>query len=368
MENISQHADIEPSSDSSASVASVSDKARAAVSTDNSLANSTRPLPIARIQSDTAISGAPSWAEIERSATPYAPQYAPLESKSEKIEDKGLPRPSNLRVDALHPHPSYVKHKLSVSPDHLAALARAGEPCFRLPIIVTRSGVIIDGYARWELARRQHREKIVCLEYDLTDEEALRWLIQTHSPSKGLNGFCRSLLALDLEPVLQEAARANQRTGGQMKGSSNLTEAQKVDVRSEVAAIANVSIGNVPKAKRVLNSAVPEIQRAARVGEISVHKAWKWSSASPQQQLTNLEEHRSSKGPNLVSRRLIQKHVAEMAPTRLFPPSLGDLLRPLSPDQLAVLDSIVVSEIDSPGQVAYLTMGAMRWLRPTEGT
>ena len=153
-----------------------------------------------------------------------------------------------------------------------------------------------------------------------------------------------------------------------MKRSSNLTEAQRVDVRSEIAAIANVSTGNLPKAKRVLKSAVPDVQRAARAGEISVHKASKWSSASPQQQLKNLEEHRSNKGPNLVSRRLIQKHVAEMTPTRLFPPSLGDLLRPLTRDQLTVLDSVVVSEIDSPGQVAYITRGAMRLLRSTEGT
>ncbi|MGA9354367.1 MAG: ParB/RepB/Spo0J family partition protein, partial [Terriglobales bacterium] len=112
---------------------------------------------------------------------------------------------------------------------------------FQFPILVTRTGVIIDGYARWELAQRQDRETIVCLEYDLSDKEALQWFIQTHIPSEGLNGFCRSLLALDLEPTLQEAARANQRTGGQIKGSSNLTEAQMIDVRSEIAAIAKVS-------------------------------------------------------------------------------------------------------------------------------
>ena len=254
-----------------------------------------------------------------------------------------------------------------VSRDRLAALAEAGDTVFRLPSTVTASGIIVDGYARWELARRQGRETILCLEYDLSDEEALRWLIQMHSPSECLNGFCRSLLALDLEPSLQDAARANQRTGGQNKGLSNLTEAQKVDVRSEIAAIASVSAGSLTKAKRILNSAVPEIQEAARAGEISVHKASQWSSESPDQQLAKLEEHRSSKGTDLVSRRRIQNHVVKMVPTRLFPPSLGDLLKPLTPDELAVLDSIVVSEIDVPGQIAYFSKGAMRLLRSTEG-
>lgn len=81
-----------------------------------------------------------------------------------------------------------------------------------------KNGIIIDGYARWELARRQGRQTIPCLEYDLTDEEALRWLIQSHRPSRGLNSYSRVLLALDLEPRLQERARANQQAGGQNKG------------------------------------------------------------------------------------------------------------------------------------------------------
>jgi hypothetical protein len=276
---------------------------------------------------------------------------------------KNLPRLINCGVDDLHPHPSYVKHQHFVSPDRLAALTGAGNETFQFPILVTRTGVIIDGYARWELARQQGQETIACLEYDLSDEEALRWLIQMHSPSKALNSFCRSLLALDLEPSLQESARANQRTAGQMKGSSNLTEAQKVDVRSKIASIANVSTGSLTKAKRVLDSAIPEIQRAARAGEISVHRAWMWSSASSQQQVKNLEEHRSNKGTKLVSRRLIQKHVAKMSSTSLFPASLNDLLKPLIPDRLAELESIAVTELDAPGRVAYLTNDAMRLLR-----
>jgi len=87
------------------------------------------------------------------------------------------------------------------------------------------------------------RQTILCLEYDLTDEEALRWLIQSHRPSRGLNSYSRALLALDLEPCLQERERAKQQAGGQSKGSSHLTEAHRMDVRSEIALIAGVSKG-----------------------------------------------------------------------------------------------------------------------------
>jgi hypothetical protein len=237
---------------------------------------------------------------------------------------------------------------------------------FREPIVTTQGGMIVDGYARWELARRQGRQTILCLEYDLTDEEALRWLIQSHRPSRGLNSYSRVLLALDLEPCLQEWARANQQAGGQSKGSSHLTEAQRLDVRSEVAALAGVSTGNVTKVKQLRKAAHPRVEQAVRTGEISIHRAWQWSRLSPQQQSRELEEYQSRKGTNQTSRRLIQKHVARMSPTQLIPPSLGDLLKPIVPDRSAVLDSIVVTEVDAPGSIAYLTQDALSTLRSIE--
>src|SRR5277367_1741818 len=102
------------------------------VSPHNGLANSTRPLPIARIQSDKVFSSGLSWAEIGCSADGYAPEYAPRGSETKKFEDKGLPRLINRRVDDLRPHPSYVKHQLFVSPDRLAALTGPGDVTFHL--------------------------------------------------------------------------------------------------------------------------------------------------------------------------------------------------------------------------------------------
>jgi hypothetical protein len=241
-----------------------------------------------------------------------------------------------------------------------------GSVAFQLPIVISRDGVIVDGYARWELARRQGRRTILCLEYDLTEEEALCWLIQTHRPLRGLNSYCRTLLALDLAPYLQEAARTNQRIGGQSKGSSNLTEAQKIDVRSKTAASAGVSSGNVRKVGQVSTSAPPSVQHALKSSEIRVHKAWQWSRLSPQEQVRKLEEYRSQKGTNQTSRRLIQKHVARMSPTRLLPSTLSDVLEPLIPSGLARLSSIVVSEVDAPGQIAYFTKEALQTLSTTE--
>jgi len=58
--------------------------------------------------------------------------------------------------------------------------------------------------------------------------------------------------------------------------------------------------------------------------------------------------------------------VAQLAPTNLIPPSLGNLLKPLFLDRTVGLDSIVVSEIDAPGRIAYFTKDAMLALRRAE--
>lgn len=267
------------------------------------------------------------------------------------------------RVDELHPHPSYVRHQCSVSAAQLSALAALGDLAFREPIVITRGRAIIDGYARYQLAQRQGFTTIDCLEHDLTDEESLPWLIQSHRPSRGLNAFCRILLALDLEPFLQEQARANQRTGGRDKNASNLTEAKRLDVRSEVAAAAGASTGNVTKVRQLRRMADPRVEQSVRAGQISIHRAWQWSRLSHRQQVRELEEYQSRKGTNQTSRRLIQKHVATLAPSKLIPPTLGDLLKPIVPDRSAVLDSIVVTEVNASGNVAYLTKDALRTLK-----
>jgi hypothetical protein len=271
----------------------------------------------------------------------------------------------DYRLDELRPHPSYVRHQLSVSASQLSALAALGSLAFREPIVVIRNLTIIDGYARFQLARHQGRETLLCLEYDLTEEDALRWLIQSHRPSWGLNAYSRVLLALDLEPFLQETARANQRIGGQHKGSSNLTEAQKVDVRSQLAAAAGVSSGTITKVKQLAESVHPGIKQALKAEEVSIHQAWKWCRLPTQQQIEKFEEYRSRKGVNQTSRRLIQKHLARL-PNQLCQPNLGDLLKAFLPDMPAVLDSILVSEIDVPGNIAYITKNALRALRSME--
>ena len=265
-------------------------------------------------------------------------------------------------MDELRPHPSYVRHHLSASASQLSALAALGDFAFREPLRITRDFTVIDGYARWELARRLGRASILCIVSGLTEEDALRWIIQSHRPSRGLNDYSRILLALDLVPSLQEKARANQRAGGQNKGSSNLTEAKRLEVRSEISAVAGVSTGNVTKVRQLRKSVHPTIEQALRNGEIRIHKAWQWSYEPHEKQLENLRLRRLERGIKKKARALVAKHQAKILPSEPCPNSfkMRDLVNLVTCLSIMSADEskafgVVMAKLDVPGKGIYVT-------------
>jgi hypothetical protein len=223
------------------------------------------------------------------------------------------------RLDQLRPHSSYVRHQLAVLASQLSAVAEMGDFAFPDPLVVTRDGTLLDGYARLEWARQQGRETLPCLQYEMTEAEALQCLLQKHSGSHGLNAFSRILLAMDLEPWFREKARSNQQAGGHTKGSSNLTKAQRLDVRREMAAAAGVSTGNVAKAKQLTMTGRPELLEAVRSGEISIHRAWLWSKDPSGKQLAQLRGCRENRAGNKI-KRLIHGISRKATPPRLTLP------------------------------------------------
>jgi hypothetical protein len=288
------------------------------------------------------------------------------QSQKESAED-GLPcQLISRRLTELRTHPSYARHGLSVSVSQLSALAALGEFAFRQPVTITENGTILDGYARWELARRQGRKTILCIAYHLSEAEALRWLIQSHRPSVGWDAYSRVLLGHDLEPYLQGKARANQRAGGKKKGSSSLTEAETFDVRSKISSEIGVSAGSITKVKHLRKEAHPRVEQAVRDGVISIHKAWCLSHLPHLRQVKELEDHQTQKGLNKTSCLLIRKHVATLSPPPSPCATLAELLSPSSGKLTAGLDSIAVAEIDFPGKIAYFTKDAIRILQTLE--
>jgi len=266
----------------------------------------------------------------------------------------------SCRVDELRPHPSYVRHHIAIPASQLSPLAELGDLAFREPLLITQDRTILDGYARWELARQRGRLMLPCIEYDLPEAEALYWLLQKHRRSNGLNAFSRILLALELEPWLKEQAKSNQRAGGQDKGSSKLTEADKLDVRSKIAAAAGASAGNVSKVKQLEMHAHPAVLQALRVGEVSIHRASVWPR-TPEKQLDQLRLHRDLRGITRRIDSLLHAHRPSHSATDgdLDIHRIGRALAAMGPERKT---SVLVSVIQVPAEVLLLSTGLLQAL------
>lgn len=219
-------------------------------------------------------------------------------------------------VGDLRPHPSYARLGINVPASRLNALLEMGDDAFLFPMIVTSSGIVIDGYARLEVARLQGRTTVECIECNISEEEALRRILLCHRPSPGLPPFTRIAMARNFAKSLREKALQHQQAGGKSKGSAKLTEAQKVEVRKEIAAAAGVSVGTLSHALEVLKTGDPEILRALCNGEIKIDRAWKWSKESRICQCENLKLYRRHRGMERVAEKLVARQVKKLKSKR----------------------------------------------------
>ena len=212
------------------------------------------------------------------------------------------------RVAELLPHPGLVKHTLGYSTQELSTLSERGESAYSDPITITHENVILDGYAHWQLAKLQNRESLNCVVRRLNQEEALLYLLDRNRGSKGIGDFVRIVMALELEPWFRVRAKLNQKIGGREKGSTHLAEAERLDVRLEVARAAGVSAGNVSKVKQILKSSIPAVRHAVIAGEIRINRAATWAVQSPSAQARHLSDLRNEHGIRRKITVLLRKH------------------------------------------------------------
>jgi hypothetical protein len=245
----------------------------------------------------------PNWLEHPSGPQPLGQSSTFNENSGHTLGD----RVERRAVNNLYPHPALIRHRISPSLYKIEALIKSHHLDSCAPLVITPDGLIIDGNARWELARRQGRIDLPCVSLNVTQEEALEHLLHNQSRSVGLNAFLRIELALELEPWLREKAVANQSTGGRNKGSTTLPEAYRIDVRKRIAAIACASVGNVGKVKYLRSHAAPELNEALRDGRVTISRAFLWAKMSPKDQskaLLEWERNRAARSViSLVRRR-----------------------------------------------------------------
>jgi hypothetical protein len=257
------------------------------------------------------------------------------------------------RVDELRPHPSYVRNHLTVSASQFSTLVELGNLAFREPITIASDRTILDGYGRVKLAQSMGRATLPCILYELSETETLQYLLQRHRRCIAWNAFTRILLALDPEPGLEEKA-------GQNKGLSKLAEAERFNIRSEIAAAAGARPTNVGKVKKLTVTASPEILQALLNGEISIHRAWLWSEEPKSHQLAELRQYRDNQASKKI-KRLISRHKPKSLLVTIDSGGVLRRLAGLGSDELSALSVVV---INGPVKAIYLTEDLFHSLLP----
>ena len=229
----------------------------------------------------------------------------------------------------------------------------------RVPVLVTNDGIIIAGFGFWKSALLDDLHEIHCIEYSLSEDEALQYILFHHRPNHGWNAFIRTCLALRLKPLFRRRALHNIRSGGKYKGSSNLTEAERVDVRSDVGSAAGVCVGNVSKVKSLLLNAHSEILLALRTSEVSIHRASTWMKYLPEEQRVRLRSHRSERGIRRAIRYLIASHDPKGLSVGAEAEAFLKKMSALSPHRLSEIGVFITKEC---GKAIFITQELARSL------
>jgi hypothetical protein len=206
------------------------------------------------------------------------------------------------------------------------------------PILITTSGIILAGFGHWRLAMFEGRREINCIEYPLSEEEALQFIISHHKPQRGWNAFIRIRLALTLEPYFQQKALENMRAGGKYKGLANLPEAQHVDVRQVIARAAGPGgcARNVSNVKTILQFAHPRLIEALTDDRLRISPAVSWCKLPKAEQFERFIRYTEDRAISKVIRLSIARPKDEK----------------IGPDVVTLLDTIQCRETQRPGSVA----------------
>jgi hypothetical protein len=185
--------------------------------------------------------------------------------------------------------------------------------------------------------------QIPCIEYPFNNDESLQFVIKHHKPRRGWKAFVRIRLALTLEPSLQQRALDNMRAGGKYKGSATLPDLERVDVRQQIATIADVGARNVSNVKTILQVAHPRIIEALTDGTLTINGAVQFCKSPRDEQLEQLIRHTTERATAKVIRQSLTQRGKQEGSS--------------STDLTKVLDALRRQEMRQPGSIT-ITLSA----------
>lgn len=259
-----------------------------------------------------------TWDEIGETSPSAVRPHSEVSGDRSKLTDAVGRRFVWFAPRELHPHPSLERYGIATTTAEHNRIIQQDDAAFQEAVEITTAGTILDGYAQWKKALDAHCSQILCIEYSLTDEQAIEWLLRRHRRRNGWNSYCRVVVVLELEKKFSQEV-ANQRAGGQKNGSlSNLTKGEERHVRSKLAKRAGVCEAYIDYVKQLRKEAHPSILQALERGEITIHWAWTLLTFSKSEQGEILENRRSTKAVRVAYPRPRKPKTISMDPSRML--------------------------------------------------
>jgi ParB-like chromosome segregation protein Spo0J len=220
------------------------------------------------------------------------------------------PRQDYISTESLRPAKAILELGIEPSPVRLLELERLGETLFESRIEINSRNEIVDGHARWLIAKRTGRPGLDCDIYDYNEEQTLRRILKKNLVGSALSKFCRVEIALKLQRFHERRAQKNRVQGGAQKQLLFLTKAERAHVQELVAQDADVSPSLVRQVKVILKSGpCPELLAALRAETIKINRGYELSSASPSEQRDALASKSLRRSNREHSERLVARHV-----------------------------------------------------------
>jgi ParB-like chromosome segregation protein Spo0J len=211
--------------------------------------------------------------------------------------------PAELRL-----HPALAELKWSGPIEEINESVEQDTSIASRPIHITTDGIVLAGIGRWRFALLKGRSEIQCIEYPISEEEQLQFILDYHKPRLGWNSFVRIRLALTLEPSLQRRALDNMRQGGKLKGLANLPEPSRIDVRKQIAQMAAAGARNVSNVKVILQTAHTRVIDALSEGALTINRAMQLCQLPPHQQVQQFVRDSEKAVTTQVIRRCVRRN------------------------------------------------------------
>ena len=205
----------------------------------------------------------------------------------------------------LRLHPVFIQMGLAGTLINQTVYGRRPPETVPEPILITSSGIVISGIREWHAAVSEGRQAVQCTEYQLNDDEALQMILILQQSRGAWNAFTRIQIALQQESNLQAKAHANQVVGGKDKGWANLPEARQIEVRQEIAYLADACPRNVSKVKTILLKAHPRLIEACQTGVVTIHCASKLCRCPKDEQVEELTRYLNKRSNGKTTRQAI---------------------------------------------------------------